>query len=209
MIDGHGVILRARARALGLAVVLAVAGCTSGESTVPDASTAASISAPAATSAASQSASATASPSEASELDAEHIFGAAVDGYAFVELPRSVERQARRQFAASAGLDEDEAKLDLRSLTRDGSGESLVLVVTLSPEYAALPGIEEGFVSGMAGSAGTDPEPVDLGAVEGFLIDTDQQRVVAWQEQNLLVAVFAERRAAAINAASAIVEATG
>ena len=209
MIDDHAVILRARARALGLAVVLAVAGCTSGESTVPDASTAASISAPAATSAASQSASATASPSEPSELDAEHIFGAAVDGYAFVELPRSVERQARRQFAASAGLDKDEARLDLRSLTRDGSGESLVLVVTLSPEYAALPGIEEGFVSGMAGSAGTDPEPVDLGAVEGFLIDTDQQRVVAWQEQNLLVAVFAERRAAAINAASAIVEATG
>jgi hypothetical protein len=128
---------------------------------------------------------------------------------AFVELPRSVERQARRQFAASAGLDEDEARLDLRSLTRDGSGESIVLVVTLSPEYAALPGIEEGFVTGMAGSAGTDPEQVDLGAVEGFLIDTDQQRVVAWKEQNLLVAVFAERRAAAIDAASAIVEATG
>jgi hypothetical protein len=204
-----GLIDRARIPALGLVLALVVAGCTSDESTAADASTAALSSAPAASSAASETASATASPSAAAELDADHIFAATVDGYAFVELPRSVERQARRQFAASAGLDEDEAKLDLRSLTKDGSGESLVLVVTLSPEYAALPGVEEGFVTGMAGSAGTDPEEIDLGAVEGFLIDTDQQRVVAWQEQNLLVAIFAERRAAAVNAARAIVEATG
>jgi hypothetical protein len=164
--------------------------------------------APPVASAESESASATASPTATAVLDADHIFGADVEGYAFVELPKAVERQARRQFAASAGLDPADAKLDLRSLTRDGIGDSLVLVVTLSPEYGAIPGTAEGFVTGMAGSAGTEPEEVDLAGTDGYLVDSDEQQIVAWQDHNLLLAVFSERRAPALDAARAIIVAT-
>jgi hypothetical protein len=43
----------------------------------------------------------------------------------------------------SPGTDhEGEVELDLRSLTKGGTGTILVLVVTLSPEFAALPGTD-------------------------------------------------------------------
>jgi hypothetical protein len=189
-------------QALAFVTLLALgAGCASRESAAPDASFSAS-------SAPSQAASATASSSAAEALDADHIFDAAVAGYEFVEVPRSLERQARRDFQASSGLEEGEAQLDLRSLTRDGAGTSLVLVVTLSPEYAALPGTERGFVSGMAESAGTQPEEIDLGATEGYVVANAEQTIVAWQDGNLLVGVFADRRAPAVDASRAIAEAT-
>ena len=183
----------------------ALAACSSGETSTPIASP--SLAASAATSA-SETESPTASPTEVAALDADHIFGASVDGYAFVELPGSVEREARRQFEATAGLDPEEAELGLRSMTKDGAPNSLVLVVALSPEYAALPGTDRGFVQGMAGSAGTEPEEIELGATTAYVVDNGEQQIVAWQDQNLLVAVFAERRATAIEAAGAIVEAT-
>ncbi len=189
---------------IALAVVLA--GCSTGDS---DASAASSSLPPPSPSAASETASPTASPTDTVVLDADHIFSANVDRYGFVELPRTVERQARRQFEASAGLDSEDAKLDLRSLTKDGIGDSLVLVVTLSPEYGALPGSGEGFVRGMAGSAGSEPEEIALGGTTGYVVDNDEQQIVAWQDHNLLVAVFSERRATAVAAARAIVEATG
>ena len=206
MCSGLIPIRRRTARALAIITVLAVAaGCSSGESIAPDTASVA----PAASSAASQPASASASPSEAASLEADHIFGATVPGYEFVELPRAVARQARRQFAASAGLDRDEAEFDLRSLTKGGTPDSLVLVVALSPEYAALPGTDEGFAGGIAESAGTEPDDVELGGTDGYLIDTGAQQIVAWQDHNLLVAVFAENRRGALAAARAIVEATG
>jgi hypothetical protein len=185
MFDRRNRIRRPLTLGLVIATILAlVAGCASNESTAP------------------------ASAADAASLDADHIFGAAVSGYAFVKLPKSLEREARRQFEASAGLDEDEAELDLRSLTKGGTGTSVVLVVTLSPEYAALPGTEKGFAVGMAKSAGTEPDKIAIGSADGYAVDNGAQTIVAWQDQNLLVAVFAERRAAAVDAARAIVEAT-
>jgi hypothetical protein len=204
MLAGLARIRRPLTPTLAIATVLAlVAGCASEESLAPDASSIASS----ASSAPGQTASATASAT-AVALEADHIFGADVSGYAFVELPKSLERQARRQFEASAGVDEDEAELDLRSLTKGGSGTSVVLVVTLSPEYAALPGTERGFAVGMAESAGTRPDKIDLGATRGYVVASDGQTFVAWQHHNLLVAVFADQRAPAIDAGRAIVEAT-
>jgi hypothetical protein len=100
-------------------------------------------------------------------------------------------------------------QLDLRSLTKGGTGTGLVLVVTLSPEYAALPGTERGFAVGMAESAGSKPDEIELGATSGYLVDSGEQTIVAWQDHNLLLAVFAEQRGPAIEAARAIVEATG
>jgi hypothetical protein len=205
MFDGLGRIRRPVTRTLATVAVLAlVAGCGSQESTAPDASTVTSSP----SDSASQTASATASATEPTSLDADHIFGAAVEGYAFVELPKSVERQARRQFEASAGVDEDEAELDIRSMTKDGTGTSVVLVVTLSAEFAALPGTERGFAVGMAESAGTEPREIKLGGTSGYLVEGNQQAITAWQDHNLLVAVFAEQRAAAIAGARAIVAAT-
>jgi hypothetical protein len=100
-------------------------------------------------------------------------------------------------------------ELDLRSLTKGGTGTILVLVVTLSPEFAALPGTDRGFAVGIAKSAGDEPDEIELGAIRGYVVDNDEQTIVAWQAHNLLVAVFAEQRAPAVDAARAIVEATG
>ena len=205
MSEGLGLVGR---RPYWLAILMGaavLAACSSGETSTPGASPSLVASAPAS---ADETESPTASPTEVAALDADHIFGASVDGYAFVELPGSVEREARRQFEATAGLDPEEAELGLRSLTKDGAPNSLVLVVALSPEYAALPGTDRGFVQGMAGSAGTEPEEIELGAATAYVVDNGEQQIVAWQDQNLLVAVFAERRATAIEAAGAIVEAT-
>jgi hypothetical protein len=201
-----GQLRRPLMRTFGIVTVLAlVAGCAADESTPPDASPTASS----ASSAASQTASASASATAAGTLEADHIFSADVSGFAFVELPRTLERQARRQFESAAGLDEDEAKLDVRSLTVDGTGIGVVLVVTLSAEFAALPGTEEGFASGMAESAGVEPDEIDLGATEGYVVATAEQTIAAWQDDNLLIAVIAEQRTSAIDAARAIVKATG
>jgi hypothetical protein len=143
------------------------------------------------------------------ELDTDHVFGATVPGYEWVRLPRPVERQARRQFEASAGVGTEDAVFDLRSLTKGGTANSLVLVVALSPEYAAIPGTDEGFAVGMAEEAGTEPEEIALGGTTAFVVDGGEQQIVAWQDHNLLIAVFAERRAAAVSAARAVIEAVG
>lgn len=191
-----------------LAVMVLVGGCTTAESIAAGSPSTAPVASIAATPTASPSPSPSAAAGEV--LEADHVFGASVPGYAFVELPRSIEREARRQFQASAGVDETEAELDLRSLTRDGTGMGLVLVVALSPEFAALPGTDRDFAVGMGESAGSEPEEIELGARTGYVVTSDEQTIaVAWQDHNLLIAVFAERRGQAIEAARAIVEATG
>jgi hypothetical protein len=205
MLAGLGRIRHPLTHTPAIVMALAlVAGCAAEEPTAPATSSTAQSASSAATQTASASTSATAAPS----LDADHIFGADVSGYAFVELPKSLERQARRQFEATAGIGEAGAKLDLRSLTRGGTGTGVVLVVTLSAEYAALPGTERGFAVGIAQSAGTEPDDIELGATDGYVVDNDGQTIVAWQDHNLLIAVFAEQRASAIDAARAIVLAT-
>src|SRR5918998_1347011 len=116
MLDGRGPISRLKSQLLPtIAVMVLIAGCTTAESAAPDTpSTAPVVSIAATTPTASPSPSPSAAAGEVPEAD--HVFGASVPGYAFVELPRSIEREARRQFQASAGVDETEAELDLRSL---------------------------------------------------------------------------------------------
>ena len=197
MFDVLGRVRRPPTRTLAIVMVITLAaGCSTRESTVAEGSS-------------SSTASETASATAPTSLNANHILDADLERYALVDLPKSLERQARRQFAAAAGLDDDEAKLDVSSLTDGGVGIGVVLVVTLSPEYAALPGTEEGFARGMAQSAEVPPDEIDLGAGDGYLIDTPEQAIVAWQDANLLVAVITEQRTIAIDAARKIVQAAG
>jgi hypothetical protein len=182
-----------------LGVLVAAAGCASPQATAPD-----SGSDLASTSAAP---SPTATPAAA--LDADHIFSASVPGYAFVQVPKSLEQQARRRFASSSGMKRHDAQVDLQSITKDGEGMGVVLVVTLSPEFAALPGTDsKSFAVGIAESASSTPRKVDLGPIDGYIIDNEGQIFVAWQDENLLVALIGEGEAPSIAAARAVVDAT-
>jgi hypothetical protein len=192
---------------MGLRSVLLIAagltlatGCTSDE-TSPSALV--SVSPGASASEAAPSASAEAA------LDADDVFDASVSGYEFVEVPNRLENQARRQFYASSGLARRDARIDLQSITKDDTGLGVVMVVALSPEMAALPGTTaEGFASGIAEEADTQPDEVNLGATTGYVINSGGQVFVAWQNENLLVALIGEDRGDSVAAAQAVAEAT-
>jgi hypothetical protein len=102
-----------------------------------------------------------------------------------------------------------DAKVDLRSITKDGTGVGVLLVVTLSPEMMALPGTNaRSFAVGIAQSAGTDPKKVSLGAVDGYVIESGGQVFVAWQKENLMLALIGQQEDESVEAAQAVAEAT-
>ena len=191
---------------LGLALLLELAvaaGCSTGESSSNDPTLAPSTSVSAATSEPTPSESADAA------LDADHIFDASVSGYEFVEVPKRLQNGARKQFYASSELSRRDAKVDLQSITKDGAGVGVLLVVTLSPEMTALPGTNaRGFAVGIAQSASTRPKEVNLGPTTGYVIDNDGQIFVAWQDENLLIALIGDDRADSVAAARAVAEST-
>jgi hypothetical protein len=190
------------ALALLLALIVA-AGCSTAEPSSNDPTVAPNTSASAATSEPTPSESADAA------LDADDIFDASVSGYEFVEVPKRLQNGARRQFYASSGLSRRDARVDLQSITKDDAGVGVLLVVTMSPEMTALPGTNaRGFAVGIAQSASTRPDKVNLGPTTGYVIDNDGQIFVAWQHENLLIALIGDDRADSVAAARAVAEAT-
>ncbi|HET7521141.1 MAG TPA: hypothetical protein VFK61_06360 [Candidatus Limnocylindria bacterium] len=143
------------------------------------------------------------------ELTAQHVFGVDMTGFAFTKLPGRLQRQARRQYrAATESLGPGAGKLTLRALTRSGDPFAVVLVVALTAESAAQPGVGTQFADGLAQTASATAEDIDLGGLDGYVIESEGGTVVAWQDQNLLVATFAPDRAAGVTAARAMVQAS-
>ncbi|HZD01869.1 MAG TPA: carboxypeptidase regulatory-like domain-containing protein [Actinomycetes bacterium] len=110
-------------------------------------------------------------------------------GYEYEDLPSSVKDEARRQFTAG-----DAAKFikgfDARSVTSGGAAADIeVLAFGVDPKVAALPGFDEGFMSGIAQEAGVSPQVITLagGAEAAYLAPPGGPDAVVLGEGSLYV----------------------
>lgn len=197
------------AGAVAILAAMALGGCaTDDEASGAPSEQVSASQAPSVEASASESASesAEASPSEdAAATDPEAYFDDPPDGYELSELPREVERTARRQFEATPGIEQYVTEMEMRSVTPAGDDEAigLVMAIGLEPEVASLPGTERGFASGVAGE-GARPRRVEIAGETAYVVEAQQQVVVNWQEEELMIAAFLPTREEALAVAEAL-----
>ena len=189
-----------------LAAVAAIVGCGTSATATPSSSVVSATLSATSTASPTPSPSPTATPPAEEDIDAEAFFDVAPDGYQLIGLPRSVEEQARSQLEGQPGVKRYVTDMALRSVALAGDRESIgiAMAVGIRPSFASLPGIEQGFAQGMAGEAGVEAKRIEIGGETAFIVGTQQQVVVSWQEQNLLIAVFAASRDETVAIAEAL-----
>jgi hypothetical protein len=147
---------------------------------------------------------ATAPPTTVAGLD--RVF-TPVAGYSFVELPASVLREMRDQFASDPEFKEVVAETAARSVTRGGAGIGIVMAMRLDEKYAALPGIEQGILDEFTETSATTRTVATAG--DEVTVSTDEEGTVfvVWVEGTLVLMIIGPEESTLIPVATSLITA--
>ncbi|MCI0584572.1 MAG: hypothetical protein L0227_17065 [Chloroflexi bacterium] len=174
------------------AVLLLMAACSTGATPSPTASPEPS---PTPSPSASPTPTVTPSPEPASGVlvvsEAAVAYIDALTAFELAELPASLETQLATEMAAALGSDPvgSEAILGYaaRSVASSGTPLGLILVLEFESGWTSLPGVGEGFATGLA--SGSPVTETTLAARAAYLVETELP-VLAFLQGNFAVAVF-------------------
>jgi hypothetical protein len=125
-------------------------------------------------------------------LDAETYLGHVV-GYEVVALPETLETAMVLGMTPSFTADPTTAAAiegyAARSMTADGTGVAVAIVLALDPSFAALPGIAEGMATGVAGASGAEPVPVTIAGHAAYEIGMADGSFVFYLDHQFMVMV--------------------
>jgi len=188
---------------IGLALVFLLAACA-GTSATPT-----PVATPTVSSGPSSAATASASGGTFSISPAAQAYLVPLAGYEYVDLPPSVEQQMAGGFASNPAVVSVIKGYAATSVTRDGEGEAVILVLDANESFTALPGSMDQFWTGVAGSSGA---AVKTGAIAGKSVQTVDgaaSKLVGWHDANLIVLVFGSDMSATQAVAEALIQAHG
>jgi len=130
-----------------------------------------------------------------------------VSGFEFVELPESILEDLQDEFASDPDTQEAVEAADGRSIARSGENVGVVIAVGFDKKSAALPGVEEGFISGATEDAVTKRMQKLSGEDTTIGTAADGQVTVAWLKGTLALVLVGEDEESLIAAATALIAA--
>jgi hypothetical protein len=131
-----------------------------------------------------------------------------LDGFEYAKAPAAVESQLRTTIGSNP-----QAKLFLkdfaiRSVTSGGQTAAVVLSITLTPGLAGFPGLRNGFVSGLAGSAGGTPQEKNVEGVDvAVLKGRNGLTFAGWQQGAFLVTAFGQNQTDVLDVTEQLIKA--
>ena len=134
---------------------------------------------------------------------------APIPGHTYVELPESVLVGLQDQFASDPDTEEAVAAADGRSVTRNGEPVAVIIAVGFDEKSAALPGVEQGFVSGATEDAvpGSKKTLRLSGEEATFGTDSDGVHTIAWLKGTLALVIIGDDEAGITTVATALIAA--
>ncbi|HVF13457.1 MAG TPA: hypothetical protein VM942_02600 [Acidimicrobiales bacterium] len=132
---------------------------------------------------------------------------AAIPGHVYVELPESVLVDLQDQFASDPDTKEAVEAADGRSVTRNGEPVAVIIAVGFDEKSAALPGVEQGFVSGATEDAVTKKQLTLSGEDATFGTDADGTHTIAWLKGTLALVIIGDDEAGVTTVATALIAA--
>jgi hypothetical protein len=125
-------------------------------------------------------------------------------GYGYEEVPTQVkaqvEAEGRRQFAAAAAREGAKGLemrsvikgFEMRSVTKGGAAaDMMVFVAAIDPRFASLPGVNQGFLTGVSQSTGAKPQLITVagGKQVAYLASPGGPKLIAFREGSLQVLI--------------------
>ena len=132
-----------------------------------------------------------------------------IPGHAYVDVPDSVLEGLQDQFASDPGTEEAVAAVDGRSVTKDGNPVATIIAVGFDEKSAALPGVEQGFVSGATEDAvpGSKKTLRLSGEDATFGTDEDGVHTIAWLKGTLALVIIGADEPGITTVATALIAA--
>jgi len=130
-----------------------------------------------------------------------------ISNHTYVELPGSVLSDLQDQFASDPATKEAVAAADGRSVTKDGEPVAVIIAVGFDEKSAALPGVEQGFVSGATEDAvpGSKKTLRLSGEDATFGTDEDGTHTIAWLKGTLALVIIGDDEPAITTVATALI----
>jgi hypothetical protein len=115
-----------------------------------------------------------------------------VEGYGFVDVPAIDLAQVRADIAyADPEIGQAITGVAMRSITKGGKGIGFVIVTSLSPAIAAMPGVQDAYFDGFSSGA-TKARDITVGKTRTRFAQADGITGYAWQRFAGFVQVFTE-----------------
>jgi hypothetical protein len=117
-------------------------------------------------------------------------------GYGLVVLPSANASQLATSLSGVPGVGKYMTGFSARTVTKGGSSVAIALVFSLDPSFAAVPGIYDAFVKGVAGTTHT-PTPETLSGLPAtYFADLGGIAGLVWVQKTVIVIEYGTNRTA-------------
>jgi|GEM_PF-5125963 len=128
-----------------------------------------------------------------------------IAGYQFVELPDSVLQEMEADLTSDPQFSEVIEDFQAQSVTKNGEGVGIVMVMKLDDKYAALPGVEQGIIDEFSSTAASTRKVSTAGDDVTVATDADGTTYVVWVNGSLVVMVIGQDEGALLPVATSLI----